>query len=143
MKKKLIVILLICFVVCVLGIGIYLFVSKPFSDKPVSVDDISGEWTIGYARHSGTGEDIPLTELYGSGIKYGGILTVNEDGTFSRYIGITTAETAQYEGTYRFGPQVIIFEYHDGTVATAEYLPKTDEIVYRINEYIDEYYIKS
>ena len=115
-------------------------------DYYVDVLTMLGDWSISYAKNMNTHEEYPLQEFYGSGIKYGGTLTLNEDGTFSRYIGITTDETEKYEGTFTHNGTYITFRYYDGTTAEAKYLPETNEIKYTIKDskygYIDEYYNK-
>lgn len=112
---------------------------------------IIGVWNIQYAKTRGagtSGEDYSLQDLYGTGIEYGGKLTFNADGTFSRYVGITTDETDKYEGTYilRYDDKILL-KYKDGTERTVKYLHSSQEIVYYTwdsNQIpIDEYYIKA
>lgn len=95
---------------------------------------IIGVWNIQYAKTRGAGhagEDYPLQELYGTGIEYGGKLTFNSDGTFSRYVGITTDEVDKYEGTYilRYDDKILL-KYKNGTTSTVKYLPSSQEMVY-------------
>ena len=109
-------------------------------------DYLVGSWIIDYAKIRSTGEDYPLQLLYGTGIIYGGTLQLNSDATFSRYIGITTDETDNYEGTYVVNDNNITLNYHNGFTGTAEYLPLSQEIVYGVYGTdkipIDEYYFK-
>lgn len=112
----------------------------------VDNSSILGDWPIAYAKHANTGEDYPLQDLYGTGIKYGGKLTLFADGTFCRYIGITTGETEHYEGTYQFSGDEITFHFYDGEVSTAKYLPLDHELEYHTKDSmqtpVNEYYIK-
>ncbi len=112
---------------------------------------IIGVWNIQYAKTRGAGtagEDYPLQDLYGTGIKYGGKLTLNANGTFSRYVGITTDETAKYEGTYilRYEDKILL-KYNNGNESTVKYLPSSQEMIYYTwdsNQVpIDEYYTKN
>jgi hypothetical protein len=109
-------------------------------------DYILGTWTISYAENGNTGENYPLYEFYGTGLEYGGNLTLNTDATFKRYIGITTEETDRYEGTYSVKDDVITFNFNNGTISTAKYLPSSKEIEYYTEDTnqipINEYYIK-
>lgn len=111
--------------------------------------EILGTWNIRYAKTRGAGtagENYPLQDLYGTGIKYGGKLTFNEDGTFSRYVGITTDEKENYEGTFYIHYGKIIMQYYNGIERTAKYLPESQEIVFYNWDYngqaIDEFYSK-
>lgn len=113
-------------------------------------EEILGTWNIRYAKTRGVGravENYPLQDLYGTGIQYGGKLTFKEDGTFSRYVGITTDETEKYEGTYYIHyDEKIMMQYYDGTERTAKYLPESQEIVLYTwdnnGQAIDEFYSK-
>lgn len=111
-------------------------------------DEILGVWNIRYAKTRGAGtvgENYPLQDLYGTAInEYGGTLTFNADGTFSRYIGITTDETDKYEGTYYLHYDKIRMKYYDGTERVAKYMPESQEMVYYTwdsnGKPIDEFY---
>jgi len=111
-------------------------------------DYILGTWDISYAKNGNTGEDYPLQNIYGTGIKYGGQLTFNRDFTFSRRIGVTTGETDGYEGTYSIDSLgVITLKFNNGTTNTAVYLTKSREIEYRTNGMeqipVNEYYTRA
>lgn len=107
---------------------------KKINEKSNIPKEILGVWNIKYAKTRGAGtagEDYSLRDLYGIAIdEYGGTLTFNDDGTFTRYIGITTDETDSYEGTYYLHYGKIKMKYYDGTERTAEYMPKNQEMVY-------------
>ncbi|MCI8482483.1 MAG: hypothetical protein HFJ27_05475 [Clostridia bacterium] len=48
------------------------------------------------------GNEIPLSQLYGSGIQYGGELIFNEDRTYTEFIGVYSEETIDdRRGTYK------------------------------------------
>ena len=109
-------------------------------------DYILGNWIISYAENGDTGENYPLYKLYGTGLEYGGNLTLNDDATFKRYIGITTDEAYRYEGTYSVEDDEITFNFIDGAISTAKYLPSSKELEYHTKDTnqvpINEYYIK-
>ena len=94
--------------------------------------DWVGTWTLRYATKASDGEEYPLQKQYGSGIQYGGTLTLHADQTFSRYVGIHTDETARYQGTYTVDGTKITFRYDDGTIATAQYDAEEEQILYII-----------
>jgi len=104
---------------------------------------IIGVWNIYRAEIVETGEEYPLQLLYGSGIHFGGILTINDNGTFSKYIGIHSGEIERHEGTYHFENNMISFVYLNNHMSFADYLIDLHEIRYyaytndglRIGEY--------
>lgn len=97
------------------------------SDK---TQDLVGTWTLRYATNVSDGAEYPLQKVYGTGIQYGGELTLHPDRKFSRYVGIHSGETEHYEGTYTVSGSSITFRYHDGTVGKARYDEKKNQILY-------------
>lgn len=122
---------------------------QPTSEE--SADDISdlilGVWNIQYAKNASDGTDYPLQDYYGTGIQYGGKLTLNEDGTFSKYIGITSNETSIFEGNYYLNNNEIIFIFGSGRRERALYIPSSQEIEYHMQSidgtFFNEYFSKS
>jgi len=108
-------------------------------------DYLIGIWKIKYAKYGIDRTDYPLQYLYGSGIKYGGELTINRNNTFSKYIGIT-GETSENEGSYYLKGNSIFFKFNSGRIEEAVYLPSSQEIEYHKqdvdNTPIYEYFTK-
>ena len=68
------------------------------------------------------GVEISLQEIYGTGIKYGGYLTLNNDNTYSRFIGITSDELQNdLTGTYEVKANNIIFTTKSGKKESAKF----------------------
>lgn len=71
-----------------------------------------------------TGKDVPLTTVYGKAYsQYGGKLTLNKDGTFSIFVGISNNDDNSGEYTEKDG--VIYAVYKSGK--TAEFRRNTAE----------------
>ncbi|MCL2342734.1 MAG: hypothetical protein FWC62_02410, partial [Firmicutes bacterium] len=105
---------------------------------------LTGAWNISYAKDSATGADISLQTLYGSGIGNGGTLTLNADGTFSKYIGVTDGDKNTHEGTYTLSGagNDIAFTFYSGQTAQGFYLPQDGVLLFRngasgANEYFN------
>lgn len=82
--------------------------------------DISGNWEPKVATRNG--REISLQEIYGTGISYGGYLTLNSDNTYSRFIGITSDElTNDLTGTYEIVGNKIIFTTNNGNKEEAKF----------------------
>ena len=107
---------------------------------------IIGDWNIKSAKHGITRTDYPLQYLYGTGIKYGGTLTLNKDNTFTKYIGIT-GETSENEGSYSLRGNTISFKFDSGRTEEAMYLPSSREIEYHTQDVqgipVYEYFTKT
>jgi len=123
---------------------------KPFGE-PVNLDGnasndisafITGVWKIRlYAKNAGDGSDYDLQSYYGSGLKYGGTLTFYEGGNFTKYVGITTGDHENHEGTYSVRGNEITFKFNGGNIEKAVYLPSIQEIEYYMpNEYGSSFY---
>ncbi|MBR3254709.1 MAG: hypothetical protein IKF97_00555 [Clostridia bacterium] len=90
------------------------------STELLSGFDITGNWEPRTATRNG--EDISLQEIYGTGIRYGGYLTLNSDNTYSRLIGITSDEiTNDLTGTYKILGNKIIFTTKNGNKEEAKF----------------------
>lgn len=106
-----------------------------------------GSWEISYATGKDD-EDYSLQNIYGTGISYGGVLTLNQDGTFSKYIGITTNDPDSYEGIYTVSGNSIRLTYRNNRIENAAYLPDSDEIKLQNEDFSDnsviyEYFVRS
>ena len=73
-----------------------------------------------------------MQRIYGTGIAYGGVLEFNNDGTFSKWIGITDGERDTHEGVYTVSEsgESISFEYYCDDIADAKYFSECDRIDY-------------
>lgn len=124
--------------------------NKTESTEETTIDEnaaaLYGIWNIKGAKRADNGEDYTLAQLYGTGIQYAGTLTLMEDGTFTRYVGIN-AESESTEGSYLVEDNKITFQYNNGSSVTALYLPESNQIEYHlvgfadvdINEYYEKY----
>lgn len=75
------------------------------------------------------GKEISLQEIYGTGIQYGGYLTLNSDNTYSRLIGITSDEVEKdLTGTYEVKSNDIVLTTKNGKTEKAKFVNGT--IVY-------------
>lgn len=64
-----------------------------------------GKWQAKKAVNIQTGEEESLRKIYGSAFsQYGGTLTINENGTFSLWIGVSASED-DHIGTYTFNSE--------------------------------------
>ena len=75
-------------------------------------DIILGEWQPSSAKGK-DGEEIALSWLWGSSIQYGGTLKINEDGTYTEYIG-AYAETDPLEGNWEVRDENIVLKSKTG-----------------------------
>ncbi len=131
--------------ICIILVFALLFIALLIMKHQHSTNypsNLVGTWHISYATEIATGKEYDLQALYGSGIKYGGALIFNRNGTFSRYIGINTGEKDAHEGKYTVDDGVIALEYYNGEKKIAYY--KNNEIQY-VNEIDDiniyEFYV--
>ena len=92
-------------------------------------NSIVGQWELYDAKRADTGKKYSIQELYGTGIALSNRLTLNKDGTFSKYIGITDNLTS-YEGRYTIHHNTIIFQFQNGNEEEAIYSPSNHEIEY-------------
>ena len=110
-------------------------------------DLITGDWEISHAIIKETNEEYSLQNIYGTGIEYGGILSLNQDGTFNKYIGITDGSVDSHEGEYHVLGNSISLEYRNGEIESAVYIPDVDEIQLENERYsgentIYEYFVR-
>ncbi len=81
--------------------------------------DVVGTWNISSAEQDG--EEVSLGSIFGSGIKYGGSINLNSDGSYSKYIGITSEEQEDdLTGTYIYEGNKILFTSNSGMVEVAD-----------------------
>jgi len=101
-------------------------------------DIILGEWLPSSAKGK-DGEEIALAWLWGSSIQYGGTLKINEDGTYTEYIG-AYAETDPLEGSWEVRDENIVLKSKTGDEKIAKIVDKdTLEINYGDYFGLDEY----
>ena len=109
-------------------------------------DLIIGVWKLKFAKEGTGGADYPLQNLYGTGIQYGGTLTLNKDNTFIKLMGITD-EISENEGTFSSEENVITFKFKDGHTEEAVYLSLSKEIEYHTQDIYEtliyEYFTKT
>lgn len=67
--------------------------------EKINITNYAGKWLLSSIEKDD--EVIDGTEYFGSGITYGGVLTLKEDFTYTEYIGIQGENLEKYEGTYR------------------------------------------
>ena len=103
----------------VIGCGV-LQIEEVKYDVPSA--DIVGVWQIQFAESTIDGTDYPLQWLYGSGIRYGGSFRFNDDGTFSRFVGIHTGELDNYTGIFSVNGNDITLNFGNGRIGTAKFL---------------------
>ena len=82
----------------------------------ISSHNISGDWIPISATENGN--EISLQMVFGTGIKYGGYLTLNNDNTYTRFIGIYADENSLM-GTYKIIDNKIIFTNNNNEKETA------------------------
>jgi len=117
-------------IIKLLGLLLLIFFIIGCSNNPIEEindyipADIIGVWQIQFAENATDGTDYPIQWLYGSGIRYGGSFRFNDDGTFSRYVGITTNIADDYEGTFSVNGNDITLNFGNGSVGTARFLPE-------------------
>lgn len=86
----------------------------------ISGYDIAHNWKPSTATKDG--KEISLQEIYGTGIQYGGFLTLNKDNTYSRLIGITSDEVEKdLTGTYEIKANTILFTTKNGKNEKAKF----------------------
>lgn len=64
------------------------------------INKLLGRWKPYMAEYNG--KEIPLSSVYGSGIVYGGELILNDDGTYTEFIGVYSEDIKNdLQGTYK------------------------------------------
>lgn len=77
--------------------GKYINSSSTYNEE--EINKLVGKWKPFKVEYNG--QEIPLTQVYGSGIEYGGELILNHNGTYSEFIGIYSVEKINdLQGTY-------------------------------------------
>jgi len=100
---------------------------EPVEDSYIPVH-IIGIWQIQFAESAIDGTDYSIQWLYGTGIRYGGAFRFNDDGTFSRFVGIHTNELEHYTGNFSVNGNDITLIYGNGSVGIARFLPESQLI---------------
>jgi len=130
-------------------ISLCVFSEDDISDS-IAEDDISdliiGVWKIQFAKEGIDGTEYPLQNLYGTGIQYGGTLTLDKDGFFTKLMGITD-DISDNKGAFSLKGNVITFLFKDGSIEEAIYFPSSQEIEYHTRDIFDtliyEYFVKT
>lgn len=77
--------------------GKYINSSSTYNEE--EINKLVGKWKPFKVEYNG--QEIPLSQVYGSGIAYGGELILNHNGTYSEFIGIYSVEKINdLQGTY-------------------------------------------
>lgn len=92
--------------------------SAPQDNTP----DLTGKWEPAAGESIASGQAVSLSEIYGSGLSYGGSLELNSDGTFFVGVGIIN-DNSSHKGTYTVSGGEIHAAYKNGTEDTFWYLP--------------------
>lgn len=75
----------------------YINSSSTYNEE--EINKLVGKWKPFKVEYGG--QEIPLSQVYGSGIAYGGELILNHNGTYSEFIGIYSVEKINdLQGTY-------------------------------------------
>lgn len=114
---------------------------KDFLDKK-EYDDLIGEWNI--KRATLKGKDFSLTELFGTGIQYGGKITLSKIGKYTEFIGVYSHENIDdYQGIYEIkGPQILLSS-NSGKTKTLNYNKKTEELSEQVDKDTIIYFTKN
>lgn len=120
MKKK----ILIWIIICILIVGIIIFIKKTFNSKKEYLnDEFIGKWQTISAINSETGEKTNnLTDVFGSSfLQFGSYLELKENGTFFDAIQPITNGSRSNTGKYTIkrnykekGDCYIFLNYSDG-----------------------------
>lgn len=86
---------LILLIIILSGLFVYFYM------QITSGKEYVGKWYLVSAKQDN--KDVELSDLYGTGfVYYGGILTLNEDMSYTEYIGVYSEDQRlDYEGTYK------------------------------------------
>lgn len=113
----------------------------------ISKEDIIGDWKVDSAIEKETGKEIPLMDLYGTGIQYGGKLIFREGGITDEEVGITSSENDVIT-TYKIEDGNINVYFEEKLIRTYEYIRKDEEMCVRRfvevedeDESYDSYYL--
>lgn len=94
---------------------------SPDSSEPQDTPDLTGKWEPAAGESIASGQAVSLSEIYGSGLSYGGSLELNSDGTFFVGVGIIS-DNSSHKGTYTVSGNEIHVTYKNGTEDTFQYL---------------------
>lgn len=86
-----------------------------------NIPDLTGSWEPVMGESAASGNPVELSEIYGTGLSYGGSLDLNADGTFYVGVGIIKDNSA-HKGTYTIDSGGVHVTYKNGTEDTFEYL---------------------
>ena len=86
-----------------------------------NIPDLTGSWEPVMGESAASGNPVELSEIYGTGLSYGGSLDLNADGTFYVGVGIIKDNSA-HKGTYTVDSGGVHVTYKNGTADTFEYL---------------------
>lgn len=108
-KKK--VLIVIFSIIIIVGIVILIVFKKDKNGNDIKYDL---EGTYVFNRVERNGNVVNPSEVFGTGFKYGGTLVLNEDKTYTEYIGVT-GEDDLYTGTYSINGEKLTLTNKVGT----------------------------
>lgn len=94
---------------------------SPSSSEPQNTPELTGKWEPAAGESIASGQAVSLSEIYGSGLSYGGSLELNSDGTFFVGVGIIS-DNSSHKGTYTVSGNEIHVTYKNGAEDTFQYL---------------------
>ncbi len=99
-----------------------------------------GKWKPVSAAEPSEEEPMDLNVIFGSSIKYGGYLTLNADGTYTRYIGAYDENYAK--GTFSIeGSKIILTNTYGEKLTLEPYIDDAKDSLLHIKEVTDNYVV--
>lgn len=89
------------------------------------IPDITGSWQAKSGESVASGNTLSLYDIYGTGARYGGTLSLNADGTFYISVGIN-ADNGNNRGEYSVDQSGIHVTYESGKTDTYYYISDFD-----------------
>lgn len=86
-----------------------------------NIPDLTGSWEPVMGESAASGNPVELSEIYGTGLSYGGSLDLNADGTFYVGVGIIK-DNSSHKGTYTVDSSGVHVAYQNGTADTFDYV---------------------
>lgn len=86
-----------------------------------NIPDLTGSWKPVMGESAASGNPVELSDIYGTGLSYGGSLDLNADGTFYVGVGIIK-DNSSHKGTYTVDASGVHVTYQNGTADTFDYV---------------------